>query len=284
MSFMISEIKSEDGLKNLIDEIKCKNKMNKLKKEYNICIQFDQSNSRLIKYISNFILNNFIDDKYNYIFIIHIYRNFDGNNYKRIYSLPDINLLINQIFIDNLNGNNKMKLKDLLTKDIKEILEEYNDEMKLNEEFNKTLINTLTDKLNEKYLDNYIISDYINEIKNYMNEEETIKDKIIEKTYKLIDNNDDERNCKDIIDKIYKINYISIYTVDIASCLIEYIKENIFNTYLKKIIIILEDNNIFTTILEVQKNNNKVFDKNLIEEKVTKYLDEITIEKNEKNQ
>ena len=41
MNFMIWEIKSEDGLKNLIDEIKCKNKMNKLKKEYNICIQFD---------------------------------------------------------------------------------------------------------------------------------------------------------------------------------------------------------------------------------------------------
>ena len=44
MNFMIWEIKSEDGLKNLINEIKCKNKMNKLKKEYNICIQFDRSN------------------------------------------------------------------------------------------------------------------------------------------------------------------------------------------------------------------------------------------------
>ena len=47
--------------------------------------------------MSNFILNNFRDDKYNYIFIIHIYRNFDGNNYEIIYSLPDINPLINQI-------------------------------------------------------------------------------------------------------------------------------------------------------------------------------------------
>ena len=44
MSFMVSEIRSEDGLKRLIDEIKNKNDYNKYKKEYNICINFEQSN------------------------------------------------------------------------------------------------------------------------------------------------------------------------------------------------------------------------------------------------
>ena len=44
MSFMISEIKSEDGLKNIIEEIIIKNKNNK---EYNkICIRFEQSNKQ----------------------------------------------------------------------------------------------------------------------------------------------------------------------------------------------------------------------------------------------
>ena len=87
-----------------------------------------------------------------------------------------------------------------------------------------------------------------------MNEEETIRDKIIEIAYKLIDNNKDkEANCKDIIDKLYNSNYINKYTVDISSCLIEYIKDNIFNAYIKKVLIKLEDNNILTTLVELKK-------------------------------
>ena len=77
---MVSEIRNEDRLKLLIEEIKCKNEYNKLKKEFNIYIDFEPSNSEKIKYISNFILNNFIDDNYNYIFIIHINRNFNTYN------------------------------------------------------------------------------------------------------------------------------------------------------------------------------------------------------------
>ena len=80
MRFMVSEIRSEDGLKRLIEEIKNKNEKNKLKKEYNICIDFKQSNSKKIKFISNFILNNFKDDNYKYIFIIHINRTFNNKN------------------------------------------------------------------------------------------------------------------------------------------------------------------------------------------------------------
>ena len=277
---MVSKIRNESGLKNLIDELKNQNENNKLKKEYNIYIDFEQSNSKKMKFISNFIFNNFKDDKYNYIFIIHINRNFNKNKNERIYSLPDINPEIDQLFIDNLNGNNKMTLTDLLKKDIIKILEENKDELKLKEEFNKILINTLTKELNEKGFENNIIDTYISEIENYMKEEDIIKDKIIEITYKFIDNNnDEEKKCKDIINKIYKENYINQYDIDITSCIIKYIKENIFNTYLKKIFLILEDNNIFTTILDLKKNGYKVLTQNLVEEIVTKYLDEITIEK-----
>jgi hypothetical protein len=145
-----------------------------------------------------------------------------------------------------------MKLNDLLQKDIKDILNEKKDEMKLEEEFNKTLTNYLTNELNNKIeLDEKNRNDYINEIQNYMNEEGEIKEKIIETTYKLIDiNKEEEANCKDIIEKIYESNYISIYTIDIVSCLIDYIKEHIFNKYLKKVFEILEDNNILTTLIE----------------------------------
>jgi len=280
MSFMVSEIRSEDGLKRLIDEIKNKNDNNKYKKEYNICINFEQSNSKKIKFISNFILENFKDDNYNYIFIIHINRNFNKNNNERIYSIPDINPSINQMFIDNLNGNSKILLKDLLAKDIKEILNDYKEDMKLDEEFNKTLINTLDKELSDKDYEDNIIEDYIIDAQSYMNEEETIKNKIIEVVYKLIDNNkEQEINCIDIIDKLYTEN-INIYTIDIASYLIEYIKD-IFNEYITKILLKLEDNNILTTLIELKRKDFKEIEKSLAEEITKTYLDEIAIGKNE---
>ena len=285
MSFMISEIKSEDGLKNRIEEIKIKNENKQINKEYNICIHFEKSNSEKIKFVSNFILKYFKKDHYTYIIIIHINRNFNFAKNEIIYSLPDINPDINQIFIDNLNGNPNMKLNELLTKDIKEILEEKKDEMKLDDEFNKTLKKFLINEFDNTSLDENTINNYINEIQDYMNEEDSVKEKIIETTYKLIEiNKEEESNCKDIIDNIYKNNYISIYTLDIVSCLIDYIKENIFTKYLKKVFQILEDNNILTTLLEIKKKNYKFIKKNQVEDIIKNYLDEIIKEKNVKFQ
>ena len=100
------------------------------------------------------------------------------------------------------------------------------------------------------------------------------------KLLKIIDNKkNDEANCKVIIDKLYNNNYINEYTVDIASCLIEYIKDNIFNVYVRKVLLKLEDNNILTTLVELTKKDFKEIDKSLIEEIIKKYLDEITSEK-----
>ena len=78
MRFMISQINSEKELKDFIYELKKKNENNKGKKEYTIIIDFEQSNSKIIKFVSNFIMNNIKDDehKYNYILIIHINRHF----------------------------------------------------------------------------------------------------------------------------------------------------------------------------------------------------------------
>ena len=279
MSFMVSEIRSEHGLKTSIDEIKSKNENNKLKKEYIICIDFEQSNSIKMKFISNFILNSFKDDNYNYILIIHINRNFNEKNHERLYSLPDIEPSINQLFIDNLNGNNEIKLNELLTIDIKKILEDKKEQLKLKEEFDKTLINTLTKELNDRHTDDDIIYEYINDIHNYINEEDEIRDKIIETAYKLIDSKEEEVNCKDIIKKIYNNSYINKYTVDISSFLIDYIKENIFNSYINKVLLKLEDNNILTTMTELRKNNFKEISKNSVEKLIKNYLDEIAKQK-----
>ena len=278
MSFMISEIKSEDGLKNIIEEIIIKNKNNK---EYNkICIRFEQSNSNKIKFLSNFILNNYDKYKFNYIFIIHINRNFNEKSIEsneRIHSLLDINPDINQIFIDNLNANNTIKLYDLFSTDIITILN--NNIKKLYYNFNSILQSYLYKALLKTSLKYDNIIAYIDEILKYIETEQSFKGKIIDITIKLIDQNKNEEE-ENIIEKLYNNQYINIYSIDIASCLIEYIIENIFNEYLKKIFEILENDNIFTTLVEIQANNNKYIEKGQVENIINIYLDEITFESN----
>ena len=119
MSFMISEIKYENQLINRIDEIKNKNE--KQEKSYNIIIHFEHANSNKIQFISNFILKNYKEDKYHYLLIIHIKRNFNINTNESIYSMPDINPNINQIFLDNLNSKS-IRLQDFLEKDIIDVI------------------------------------------------------------------------------------------------------------------------------------------------------------------
>ena len=283
MSFMISDIYSEDQLKTLIEELKIRNDNNKLKKECNLYIHFEKSNSKKIKYISNLILNNYKDDKYNYIFIIHINRNFinEKNEKKneRIYSLPDIYEDINQLFIDNLNGNNSIRLENILENNLKDIFDNNKDFMKLDEEFIRILINYLNEKLKDAPFDEDTIYDYINDMQNYINEEEYFKEKIIEITIKLI-NKDKNEEEESIIEKLYNTNYISKYSVDIESCLLEYIKDNKFNKNLKNIFEILENNNILTTLIEIKRNNYKYIKSSTIKNLITRYLEDITLEEN----
>lgn len=280
MSFNISDIKTEKQLVNLIDEKKNRNENNMLKKDYNIFIHIEQSYSIHIEFLSNLIIENYKNDIYNYIIIIHINRNFDiNNNNEKIYSLPDINPDINQIFIDNLNGNNKTNLEDLFSKDMKTLLKEQKDEMDLDDEFDKTLVKFLKTELDKKNL-NY--NGYIDEVQKYINEEKQINNKIIEITLKIIDNDKDKEKCQDIIDTIYEKELIDNYTLDIASFLVEYIKENIFKKYLTHIFKVLEDNNIFTTLIEIRKNNYKLIKKNIIEEIIKNYLNNINIKENSK--
>ena len=300
MSFMASQIRSEEGLRRLIDEIKEKNEKNKIKKEYIISIDFEQSNSRKIKFISNFILSNYKNDKYNYIFIIHINRNINKNNSEnirndkkarrnekiygeKVYSLPDINPDINQVFIDNLNWNNTINLKYLLDiKDIKSLVAKLDKKLNFDEEFAKIFKITLSKELIDKSMEEDIINDYIKHLENYMDDD--FRNHIMETAYKLIEKNGDEdTNCEKIINKIYKNNYINKYTIDVGTCIIDYIKNKIFNIYTKKVLLILEDNNILTTLYKIERNEFKDIriDKSSINEIVFRYLDKISEDKDE---
>ena len=267
--FWISEIRSESGLKSLIEEIK--NKYNNEDKKY-ICIHFEQSNSKHIKFISNFILKYFDNDDFNYLIMIHINRNFNKVN-ERIYSLPDINSKINQIFIDNLNSNNKFKLSDILSNNITKFFKDNKRDLKLDDEFNKALKSFLKGELNNDKIDFDKIEEYTNDIENYMNKKIEIKDKIMDKTYNMINNDNDNENY-DLISRIFNEKIINNFTVDIISCLLEYIIEKIFNKKLKNIFKVLEDNNILTTLIDIKNSN--LIDNKIVENIIDIYLEGLT--------
>ena len=276
MKFMISEIRSESQLKNTIDEIINKNKHNQEKEEYNIIILFEQINSNKIQFVSNFILNKFVEEKYSkyrFIFIIHIKRNFllkNGENRERIYSILDINPDINQLFIDNLNATN-IKLRDFLEKDIKTIIDDNEHLMDLNREFMTALTKFVNKEINRRKSNNLresresIVLDeesYISVLKNYMNKESNFKYDIIQKAKNLIScDKEAEGNCKNLVDKLMQTNYIGKNSLDIISCGLDYIKEELLSKYLEYIFKVLEDNNILTTLIQIN-NNEKILENN----------------------
>ena len=156
-----------------------------------------------------------------YIFLIHINRNFNKKIGEKIYSLPDINPSINQIFIDNLNDNNNIKFNELLTQNVSDIIKNHKDELNLEDEFNKILFNFLDSELRDInfFEDN---NEYINKIVNYIIENPTLKEKLMKMTNKLIDDEKEAKiECKDIIKKMYEKNNINKFTIDISSSIID---------------------------------------------------------------
>ena len=284
-SFMVSDIKDENQLINKIDELKNVNESQKHgnEKNNNILIHFDYSSSDKIQFISNLIIKNLNNDNYKYILIIHVKRNFNPDISKSIYSVPDIDPIINQIFLDNLNSKN-INLLELLEKTISDIMDDH-ELIDLNKEFKRTLTSFVYSELIERStITNNPESEsgggllneenYIDEIINYMDKEEEFKNKIINKTKELIkDDKVAEVKCKSLLDKIFK--NINKNSIDIISCLLDYIKEKIFSEYLAYIFKALEDNNFLTTLVEIKKNNFDKIDREIINQIEDKLLIEI---------
>ena len=276
VSFKISDINSENRLKEAIDEIK-HNIEGKVSNDKYIFIHFEQSDSKILNFTCNYLLQNYKSDNYNYIIILHIHRNFEQEKHKeKIFSKSDIFDDIYHIFIDNLNYTKEIYFEDLMTIKIKDILLKYRKELELDNEFKKTLNNFIYNELNENkaFVDNY--EKYINEIMSYIEKENSIKEKIFESVYKLIEG-ENYINYKDIIEKIYTSNMINKYTIDIASCIIEFIKEELFNKNLTKVFHYLEDNNILTTLLGIDKEHNRFLTKNQVNLILDETLNEMII-------
>ena len=211
----------------------------------------------------------------------------DEKKSDRIYSIPNINQDINQLFIDNLNGND-IKLKDLLEKTIKEILDDNDELMNLDKEFKRALTNFVYREFIEKNKkrnvgnlrnkNNLLNEDnYNEEIIKYMEEDSDFKKKIIDKAKNMIDINNEARgDCKSLVDKIMK--NMGKNSLDIISCLLDYIKEQIFNKYLLYIFKALEDSNFLTTLVEIKKDKDNNLDQSLIDLLKNKFLDAIKMD------
>ena len=281
--FNISEIKTENELKKYLDDIKYNNidecKINRI-----ILIHFEENHSNKIQYFSDYINNYCKDDNYNYIFIIHIQRKFYYNseqNIKRIYSIPNIYDNINQLFIDNLNGPSGISLKDLINKNIKEILQlPYID---IETVFEELLIDFINNELNETLLDINKNNQnnkkyYCNKIFEYMNKEKQIKKDLIELAIELINHDEEfEVSCQHLIDKMLKNYFINKSTIDIITSLLEFIKNDIFNKILKRIFNLLDKNNFFKILLKINEDKETKFDEKVFKNIKDKLLFELKI-------
>jgi len=124
---------------------------------------------------------------------------------------------------------------------------------------------------------------YNDEIINYMMYiEPDFKNKIIEKAKELIETDKYAKNdCRDLVAKMLKENYVNKDKIDIMSYILDYIRENVFTINLRPNFDVLVDNNFLTTLLELNNDKCKLGmndNDKIIEELVTTFLKEIKVE------
>ena len=276
MELVLSEVKSVNQLKTIIDDIKNRNNLNKKNNKNIILIHCNQNDINKLEYIFNSIKYYYGNDNYFYIFINHIKRSFySEKNYPMNYSIPYNDPYIKQIFIDNLNGNSNISLEKILKNNLKDILFEH-PIFDLEAEINKSLSNILDDECSNK------------QIKLYLQKDEDFKNELIKKVKDLIQKSEiTKKDCKSLFDKIFSNNIIDKYTIDIVSCFINYIKEIIIRKNLKSVLLSLEHNNQFNLLIDIKnKESDEVKDlrgKILSEIKIDEFENEEENKENENN-
>ena len=274
---MISEIKSENQLFNNINSMLSEKENNKNKKEKDnkniIFIHFDETNSNKIGFLISFVINNFYkNEELKFIFIVHIKRSFSVDpETDKIFSIPDINSNIYQIFIDNLKGPD-IKLNDIISDPVQKLIEK--DLIKIEDEFNNALTKFVNDNLNYLFGENPIINNenYLSKIEELFrdNNNKDIKKSILKKIKSFIDMKKD--NSNKLIETIYQSKCINKDTEDLISLVIDFVKKEIISKYIYIIFSKLENKNILTSLLVL--NNNK----NLIDDKLNETINEMIIE------
>ena len=235
-------------------------------------------------------MNYYNEDDFNYVFIIHIKRKFKNDNQndeedEKIYSIPNVNEEINQIFIDNLNGPSNITLEDLLNKDINELISKNNKKLIDEEmEFKNSLSSFVYKQRNEKdkidIFNNPIGDDYLQKLRRYMENNKNFREDLIKKAKELIDSNS-KGNSAGLIEQMNKEKPLNKNSIDLVSNLLVYIREKIFNENLIKVFEFLEHDNILTTLVELD-NDIDIYNK-LGEEIIEKLLKKFLLEKIDDN-
>ena len=239
-----------------------------------LILKFDNEKAKYINFFISEInhyknINKINDNNKKYIFIIGVQREFNNEkkNVNKITTVLIIDDSINQLFIDNIDNNDKIDNIDGTKLSIKDI------EGKI-----------IDDYINNGYLNpKKLISEGMKDFFGENNNEKIGKCKGISTTNfmeKLIDfiensnelTNDIKRiilskinNSEKIIDSIIKNKSINQNTIDFITAIITYVKD-IFNDNLKIFLRKTENNNFFTTIFilnirdDEKKNEKKSFD------------------------
>ena len=283
-SIIISEIKREN---NLIEQINHKI-FNKQGKNIYFILHFYQHELNKINFIISTLENNYPKEEIKFIFIVHIKRNMDKSKKDEIYSIPDVNEKVDQIFIDNLNGINKVSLNSISKDGIKNILNNVDLVNKKNEFFKalKIYYNGYINELN-------FVENYLYKLNKYFEEHEDLVDIIVSKASDLIcktSKNKTKNEKKENIDAFNKIkkeifynSYITHNTVDIVSLIInDVIIEKRLRGKIMEILDALETDNFLMTLLTLQKKRNNKEYKSFIysinfNNIIKKYLNSVTI-------
>ena len=88
-------------------------------------------------------------------------------------------------------------------------------------------------------------------MENFFNSNGHFRDDLIKEVKNLI-----KENGNDLVEKIFKENFIGKHSIDLVSVIIDYIKEKIFSVNLTNILDELEDNNFLTTLLYANEKRN----------------------------
>ena len=158
-------------------------------------------------------------------------------------------------------------MENIIEKEIINIINDNEELMDLNSKFKRILINFVNSELIDKKNNNE--DNFEDVIIKFMDKDEEFKEKIIDQA-KYLSNK--EGDCKCLIYKMFESNYINRNSLDIIACLLDYITE-VFNKHLNYIFKVLEDNKVFTKLLEINKDKNNRLNENIIEQLKQKSLE-----------
>ena len=157
-------------------------------------------------------------------------------------------------------------------------MNDYSSYINLNEVFNEIFLNFVNEQLEN-------VSPFNIKDQNKVLIDNYAKEKIIEKAkyfFSLIKSN--ENNSQNLIFRMLLNEFINEKSLDIISCIFNYIKEEIFGKLMEYILKALERKNLLTNLINNQINNTNEIETGKIRELLEKFLEGLTYVEEKKNE